>query len=220
MFEEKEVKDTEKTIHYYRFNHFMQNGMITFELIYCLLCMSIFLLVIYWNHEDMPKVILGQDDGFMSDDGDDDITYEEKLNRMHFLQERERQGLMLDKHMSNYNSSFSSGAGAIEDQRANKSQTYLSSYQVDSLKSKQRVMKIDSVYNGPTQSAFVKSVNGSIQRDKRMKMNYTMQDVNSKLDRFQNLKSGRRKTPGMNTSRSKVSNSTARLNMREFKPTP
>jgi hypothetical protein len=80
-------------------------------------------------------------------------------------------------------------------------------------------MKIDSVYHGPTQSAFVKRVNGSIQRDKRMKMNNTMTDVNSKLDKWQNLKSGRRKTPGMNTSRSKVSNSSARINMREFKPT-
>ena len=90
----------------------------------------------------------------MSDDGDDDITYEEKLNRMHFLAERERQGQMLDKHLSNYNSSFSSGAGGIN----NESQTYLSSYQVDSLKSKQRTMNIDSVYHGPTQSAYVKSI--------------------------------------------------------------
>jgi hypothetical protein len=120
VFEEKEVKDTENTIHYYQFNHVMQNSMITIELIYCLLCMSIFLLVIYWNHEKQLKVILGNDEGFMSDDGDDDITYEEKLNRMHFLQERERQGQLLDRHMSNYNSSFSS-AGAIEDARANKS---------------------------------------------------------------------------------------------------
>lgn len=53
-----------------------------------------------------------------------------------------------------------------------------------------------------------------------MKMNNTMTDVNSKLDSFQNLKSGRRRGPGMNTTRSKVSNSTARLNMREFKPKP
>lgn len=124
MFEEKEAKEDENTIHYYRFNHVMQNTLITVELIYCLFCMSIFLLVIYWNHEENTEVILGQDEGFMSDDGDDDITYEEKLNRMHFLAERERQGQMLDKHMSNFNSSFSSGKGGINDG----SQTYLSSY--------------------------------------------------------------------------------------------
>lgn len=52
----------------------------------------------------------------MSDDGDDDITYEEKLNRLHFLAERERQGQMLDKHLSNYNSSFSSGVGGINNE--------------------------------------------------------------------------------------------------------
>ena len=90
MFEEKEVKDTENTIHYYRYNHMMQNTFITVELIYCLLCMSIFLLVIYWDQEENSKVILGQDEGFISDDGDDDITYEEKLNRMHYFAERER----------------------------------------------------------------------------------------------------------------------------------
>lgn len=59
MYEEKEVRDTENTIKYYRFNHFMQNTMITTEIIYCLLCMAIFLLVIYWSEEGNTKVILG-----------------------------------------------------------------------------------------------------------------------------------------------------------------
>jgi hypothetical protein len=85
MYEEKEVKDTEKTIHYYRFNHFLQNSMISIELIYSLLCMGIFLLVIYWSHESREDVIMGKDDAWCSDQGDDDITYEEKLNHMHYL---------------------------------------------------------------------------------------------------------------------------------------
>jgi len=59
MYEEKEVKDTPETIHYYRFNHTMQNTMITAEIVYCLICMAIFLLVIYWNDEGNIKVILG-----------------------------------------------------------------------------------------------------------------------------------------------------------------
>lgn len=51
-----------------------------------------------------------------------------------------------------------------------------------------------------------------------MRMNNTMVDVNSKLENFQNLKSKRKRPPGMNTSRSKVSVSNARLNMKKFKP--
>jgi len=47
-----------------------------------------------------------------------------------------------------------------------------------------------------------------------------MNDVNKRMDSFQNLKYGKRKVTGFNTSRSKVSNSTARINMREFKPAP
>ena len=51
-------------------------------------------------------------------------------------------------------------------------------------------------------------------------MNNTMNDVNKKMDQFQNLKSGKKKSKGFNTSRSKVSSSAARINMREFKPAP
>jgi hypothetical protein len=125
---------------------------------------------------------------------------------------------MLERHMSNFQSSFSSVSGGENRQLVN-NESYLSQYQLNSLRNSQRAMKIDSIYRGPSQSYYLKSVHGSIQRDKRLKMNNTLMDVNSRLDSFQNLRSGRtRKTPGKNTSRSKLSNSNARLNMRKFKP--
>ena len=52
------------------------------------------------------------------------------------------------------------------------------------MKKNGRTMKIDSVYNGPTQSSYMKSINGGIQRDKRIKMNHTLTGVNHKLDSF------------------------------------
>lgn len=157
VFEEKERKETEKTIHYYRFNNVMQSAFISIEMAYCLACMGIFLLIIYWNHEGQQKVILGKDDGYISDDGDDDITFSEKMDHMHFLREREKQAQILDSHLSAINTnSFSSIAdGSIMSQRdslgrKNKSETYLSNYQLHSMKKHQRTMKIDSVYYGPT----------------------------------------------------------------------
>ena len=49
-------------------------------------------------------------------------------------------------------------------------------------------------------------------------MNNSLMDVNSKLDNFQTLRSNRKKTVGLNTSRSKWSVSNARINMRKYKP--
>lgn len=84
---------------------------------------------------------MGKDEAYLSDDGDDDITYTEKMDRMHFLREREKQAQILDSHLSAINSnSFSSVAdGSIQSQRdslsrKNKSETYLSSYQLNSLR--------------------------------------------------------------------------------------
>lgn len=51
-----------------------------------------------------------------------------------------------------------------------------------------------------------------------MKMNNSLLEINSKLDNFQSLKSNRKKPMGLNTSRSKLSVSNARINMRKFKP--
>ena len=102
--------------------------------------------------------------------------------------------------------------------KLNNTQTVLSKNQLNILKKNQRTMKIDSVYKGPSRTPYMKSINGSVQRDKRLKMSNSMTGVNERLDSFQNLRSSRKKPMGFNTSRSKVSTSTARINMRTFKP--
>ena len=54
VFEDKSkstAKEDENTIHYYKFNRVMSNVFVITEVVYCILCMVIFLLIIYWNHE-------------------------------------------------------------------------------------------------------------------------------------------------------------------------
>ena len=90
MYEEKEKKEDANTIHYYRFNQIFQSTLIATEIIYCLICMGVFLLVIYWSQEGQEEVILGKDDKYISDEGDDD-AYEEKLKMRQIQMERDRQ---------------------------------------------------------------------------------------------------------------------------------
>mmetsp|Transcript_9505 Transcript_9505/g.15996 ORF Transcript_9505/g.15996 Transcript_9505/m.15996 type:complete len:101 (+) Transcript_9505:798-1100(+) len=51
----------------------------------------------------------------------------------------------------------------------------------------QRSIKYDLVFRQPIRSKFLKRVDGSIQQDKRVKLNNSMSDVSLKLERFQNL---------------------------------
>ena len=44
-------RDTSSTIKYYNFNYTIQNVLLTIEIVYCLLCMLLYLLIIYWVQE-------------------------------------------------------------------------------------------------------------------------------------------------------------------------
>lgn len=62
ILEDKEEKTTEKTIMYFKYNRIIFNVLFTFEMIYSLICMALFLIIIYWNRKGEELVILGQDD--------------------------------------------------------------------------------------------------------------------------------------------------------------
>lgn len=50
VLENKEKKEDANTIHYYRWNKVLTNILVISEILYCLFCMGLFLLVIYWSH--------------------------------------------------------------------------------------------------------------------------------------------------------------------------
>lgn len=75
--EDKEAVETANTVHYYKFNRVLSTILVTSEIFYCLGCMILFLLVIYWNHHNENDVILGRDIHFESDEEeseDDDLN--------------------------------------------------------------------------------------------------------------------------------------------------
>lgn len=61
MFENKNELDNENTIHYYKPNRVLPNIMIVIEIIYCIICMALYLILIYWSSQNEPEVILGQE---------------------------------------------------------------------------------------------------------------------------------------------------------------
>lgn len=49
-------------------------------------------------------------------------------------------------------------------------------------------MKIDVMYYGPSQSKFLKKINGVIQTDKRIKLNNSINEISKKLKNWKNIK--------------------------------
>lgn len=62
VLEKKEEKEDENTIHYYQANRVLINIMTVLEIVYCLVCMMLFLLIIYWNAKQQTGVILGKEE--------------------------------------------------------------------------------------------------------------------------------------------------------------
>jgi hypothetical protein len=62
VLEKKEELDDENTIHYFKANRVLINIMVVIEIVYCLLCMVLFLLIIYWNAKQKTHVIFGKED--------------------------------------------------------------------------------------------------------------------------------------------------------------
>ena len=56
-------------------------------MVYGLLCMALFLLIIYWHQEGLSGIITGEDDAYLSDidegydSGDDDKMEEQRFKR-------------------------------------------------------------------------------------------------------------------------------------------
>ena len=69
-------------MHYYKFNQTLSTLFLILEVIYCLLYMAIFLLIIYWNHEEHTDIILGKDAQYESDEEKEDLSHEEYLEEM------------------------------------------------------------------------------------------------------------------------------------------
>jgi len=190
--EDKTVEDTGETEIYYKFNKVFQNTLITAEIAYCVICMGIFLFVIYWNQEEKSAVILGKDNDFSSDDETFDDTYQDRLDAHFREKERARQAKMLDRLIgSNMNNSaiedsvlsnyrtFSSNSKLYGKMRGNTrnevsgvSQGEASRLQelderihrsyVDYMHRDDQTMRYDSVYRGPNRSTHMKKVGGYV----------------------------------------------------------
>ena len=80
------------------------------EVIYCLFCMAIFLLIIYWNHEEHTDIILGKDAQYESDEEKEDMSHEEYLEEMRLQKIRQLEIDRFDRQLSILNpDSFSKG---------------------------------------------------------------------------------------------------------------
>ena len=74
VFEQKEREKTEDTVSYFKYNTALSNSLLVVEILYCLLCMGIFLVIIYWNQEGRKSVILGLEEG--ESDEEDELVEE------------------------------------------------------------------------------------------------------------------------------------------------
>ena len=110
MLENKEKQEDENTIKYYRPNRVLTNVMIVVEVVYCLICMVLFLLVIYWNTKSSGwEVILGKDEAYNSEEEDKDTNnYVEKFQELNYdLQRRAyNQKYMLNTDRAHLNNSL------------------------------------------------------------------------------------------------------------------
>ena len=48
VHEDFSKRDTEDTVKYFQFNYTIQNVLVSLEVVYCFICMLIFLLIVYW----------------------------------------------------------------------------------------------------------------------------------------------------------------------------
>ena len=60
MHEDFSKKDTADTIKYYQFNYTIQNVLVSLEVLYCFVCMFVFLLIFYWIQKDREDIVTGR----------------------------------------------------------------------------------------------------------------------------------------------------------------
>ena len=69
------MKENSDTPIYFQFNFVFANILITMEIIYCLICMALFLFIIYWSQAEKKDIILGKDAEYSSGDDAFDDDY-------------------------------------------------------------------------------------------------------------------------------------------------
>ena len=78
VYEDKNSKVDENTITYFKFNYLLNNLLMVTEVLYCLFCMFLFLLIIYWSTKNEVNV-LGSDVLYESaSDEEEEIPKEER----------------------------------------------------------------------------------------------------------------------------------------------
>ena len=141
------------------------------EIFYCIFCMGLYLLIIYWNQEDSSSdIILGKNiDEILYDELDnpgniDDVLYEEELFEYKMQKNRQMQNRLIDMHMrrgtkndsridySTFSSFNNDGADSVLRNNPNESAPYITQNKYNHLSKSQRSMSFDSVYKGPKES--------------------------------------------------------------------
>lgn len=107
VFEDHSKSNKNKhQIHYFTYNYTIQKVLNSCEIVYCIFCMGLYLLIIYWNQEDSSQaIIMGKKlDDFLDDEQGahmnmDDELYEEELFEYKMQQNRQMQNRVIDMHM-------------------------------------------------------------------------------------------------------------------------
>lgn len=59
VHEDKTKRDTATTVQYFQFNYTIQNFLLAVEVVYCFLCMLLFLMIVYWVQEGREEIVVG-----------------------------------------------------------------------------------------------------------------------------------------------------------------
>ena len=77
VYEDKNSQVDENTITYFKFNYVLNNLLVITEVLYCLMCMFLFLLIIYWSTKKEENV-LGADVLYESASDEEEVPKEER----------------------------------------------------------------------------------------------------------------------------------------------
>ena len=187
--DDKTKKITAETVQYYQFNSVLQNILVSCEVVYYLICMGLYLLIIYWSQARRTDVIVGKYHGYCSDEEGVAEDKDEKILKRQLVQQRLRDAEVLE----GYRAAGSVGGSAINQsivsnnpslRQAGGKQYGANSFTAGSpggvsfdasyarrLDRNQQSMRIDSVYSGPSRPHAVRDfVGGRAQIDKRLRL--------------------------------------------------
>ena len=199
VYEEKDKKVDENTITYFKFNYILSNIMVTTEVVYCLICMALFLLIIYWSTKKEVHV-LGSDALYESASEEEEEVPKEERN----YEEEKRRAFGLNfSDISLTSSKMNRSLTNSYDQRSQK-ESQIKNFKANySQKSHQKhKITMDGIYKAPSLSFNMKKVGGHIQQDKRLKMRQKIKGISKRVDLFKEHKSYvKQRESGLNTQR-------------------